>query len=70
VYSKASTKFGLRLPKKVLTQLAEHQPDVLATQEQIEEIIQIGDHHKRLLSWKTLAMMIKNQWPRRTLEKV
>jgi hypothetical protein len=38
------TEFGLRLPKKVLTLLAEHRPDVLASQEQIEEFIRLGDH--------------------------
>jgi hypothetical protein len=43
-YSKATTEFGLRLAKKVLTQLAEHQPDVLASQDQIAEMISIGDH--------------------------
>ncbi len=43
-YSKATTEFGLRLPKKVLTLLADHRPDVLASQQQIEEMISIGDH--------------------------
>jgi hypothetical protein len=43
-YSKATTEFGLRLAKKVLTQLAEHRPDVLASQDQIAEMISIGDH--------------------------
>jgi hypothetical protein len=43
-YSKATTEFGLRLAKKVLTQLAEHRPDVLASQDQIALMISIGDH--------------------------
>jgi hypothetical protein len=43
-YSKATTEFGLRLVKKVLTQLADHQPDVLVSQDQIEEFISVGDH--------------------------
>jgi hypothetical protein len=43
-YCKATTEFGLRLLKKVLTLLAEHCPDVLASQQQIEEMISIGDH--------------------------
>jgi hypothetical protein len=43
-YSKATTEFGLRLPKKVLTLLADYRPDVLASQQQIEEMISIGDH--------------------------
>jgi hypothetical protein len=43
-YSKAMTEFGLWLPKKVLMLLAEHRPDVLASQQQIEEMIGIGDH--------------------------
>jgi hypothetical protein len=43
-YSKATTEFGLRLAKKVLTQLAEHRPDVLASQDQIASMISIGDH--------------------------
>ncbi len=38
-YSHATTKFGLRLAKKVLTLLAEHRPDVLAS----AEMISIGD---------------------------
>jgi hypothetical protein len=43
-YSKATTEFGLRLAKKVLTQLADHRPDVLVSQDQIEEFISVGDH--------------------------
>jgi hypothetical protein len=43
-YSKAKTEFGLRLTKKVLTQVGIHLPNELATQEQIEDIISMDDH--------------------------
>jgi hypothetical protein len=52
VYSHATTKFGLRLAKKVLMQLTEHRPQVLASQAQIEEMIRIGDHLWNICSRK------------------
>jgi hypothetical protein len=43
-YSKAKTEFGLRLAKKVLTQVGAHLPNELVTQQQIV-VCSIGIMH-------------------------
>jgi hypothetical protein len=52
-YSKAMTEFSLRLAKKVLTQLTDHRPDVLATPYMtfIEEDT-VGELHQEELVWQ------------------
>jgi hypothetical protein len=42
-YGKAQTEFGLRLAKKVLGQVKTHLPEAMAPQDNLEEIIELGD---------------------------